>query len=165
MKITAQEEYGLRCLVAVARLVEMNRPVTITEIAASEGLSVQYVAKLLNVLRRHELVESSRGTCGGFRLTRPAHKIAVIEVLRALGSGFEVGHKALCNDFVGQRAQCVHLGQCSMRPMWHLIVRHITEFLQHLSLADLLSEEAAAGRRMEQYLQTVVEKLPIRKGA
>jgi DNA-binding IscR family transcriptional regulator len=51
MKITSQEEYGLRCLMRLAR-AEDGRSLTIPEIAADEGLSFPYVAKLLAVLRQ-----------------------------------------------------------------------------------------------------------------
>ena len=67
MKITAQEEYGLRCLLRLARAGD-GRSLTIPEIAADEGLSVPYVAKLLAVLRQAGLIESVRGRSGGYRL-------------------------------------------------------------------------------------------------
>ncbi len=57
MKITSQEEYGLRCLLRLAR-AGSGRSLTIPEIAANEGLSVPYVAKLLSVLRQAGLIDS-----------------------------------------------------------------------------------------------------------
>lgn len=69
MKITAQEEYGLRCLLRFAR-TGTEAVLTISEIAAAEGLSVPYVAKLLAILRQGGLIESVRGRSGGYRLAR-----------------------------------------------------------------------------------------------
>jgi Rrf2 family protein len=57
MKITAQEEYGLRCLLRLARVGE-GQALTIPEIAESEKLSQPYVAKLLSVLRQAGLITS-----------------------------------------------------------------------------------------------------------
>ena len=74
MKISAQEEYGLRCLLQLAR-AEEGQSVSITEIAAAEGLSAPYVAKLLAILRQQGLIESERGRTGGYRLTAPAGEI------------------------------------------------------------------------------------------
>ena len=71
MKITAQEEYGLRCLLRLARVEPDQPPLTIPEIAADEKLSVPNVAKLLSVLRQAGLIESVRGRTGGYRLARP----------------------------------------------------------------------------------------------
>src|SRR4051812_36244089 len=84
MKITAQEEYGLRCLLRLAQGGE-RQSLTLPEIAAAEGLSVPYVAKLLGVLRQAGLIESVRGRAGGYRLARTPAEIGLGSVLRVLG--------------------------------------------------------------------------------
>ena len=84
MKITSQEEYGLRCLLRLACGDEQN-PLTIPEIANAEGLSAPYVAKLLGVLRQAGLIGSQRGRTGGYHLTRKPSAIGLGEVLLALG--------------------------------------------------------------------------------
>src|SRR5262245_2088103 len=84
MKITAQEEYGLRCLLALARA--SGGSATIAEIAAAEGLSSAYTAKLLALLRRAGFVKSMRGANGGQRLARPADAIDLAAVLGALSA-------------------------------------------------------------------------------
>ena len=68
MKISALEEYGLRCLVHLARR-DQDAPVSAREVAAAEGLTVEYVTQLLVRLRRAGLVRSVRGSRGGFLLT------------------------------------------------------------------------------------------------
>src|SRR5947207_15079490 len=84
MKITAQEEYGLRCLLRLARSAE-GPPLTIPEIASSENLSPAYVGKLLAVLRHAGLIESVRGRAGGYYLARPPEEIRLGGVLLVLG--------------------------------------------------------------------------------
>src|SRR5271165_5441788 len=84
MKITAQEEYGLRCLLRLAR-VHRGLPLTIPEIAAAENLSVPYVGKLLTVLRQAGLIDSVRGRTGGYHLSRPPAEIHLGAVMRTLG--------------------------------------------------------------------------------
>ena len=76
MKITAQEEYGLRCLLRLARAEGEHAALTIPEIAAAEGLSVPYVAKLLAVLRQAGLIESARGRAGGYRFAGTPEEVA-----------------------------------------------------------------------------------------
>src|SRR5208337_2362777 len=85
MKITAQEEYGLRCLLMLARAEEGGNSLTIPEIAAAEGLSAPYVAKLLAVMRQAGLIESVRGRTGGYRLARPTAEVRLGRVLMVLG--------------------------------------------------------------------------------
>src|SRR5258708_12836034 len=75
MRLTAQEEYGLRCLLQVARGEEGS--VTTPEIAEREGLSQAHVHKLMGLLRRAGLVESVRGRKAGYQLARPAGQINV----------------------------------------------------------------------------------------
>src|SRR5215470_17874273 len=69
MRLTAQEEYGLRCLLQVAR--GQDTAVTTPEIAEREGLSEAHVHKLMRLLRRAGLVRSVRGRKGGYQPARP----------------------------------------------------------------------------------------------
>src|SRR3989304_8318451 len=85
MRITKQEEYGLLCFLQLAQNGTDSK--TTVEIAAKEGLSMDYVTKLLILLRRHKIVESVRGVKGGYRLARNPEKITVGQVLRGLGWG------------------------------------------------------------------------------
>ena len=63
MKFSAQEEYGLRCLLQLGRQAEKGS-MTIPEISSAEGLSGPYVAKLMRVLRQGGFVQSTRGQVG-----------------------------------------------------------------------------------------------------
>ena len=65
MRLTSQEEYGLRCLLRVARDQES---MTTPEIAVREGLTQAHVHKLMRLLRRGGLVKSVRGRNGGYQL-------------------------------------------------------------------------------------------------
>ena len=79
MKLSDQEEYGLRCLLQMAR--RAGESVTIAELARLEGLSAPNAAKILRVLRRGGLVRSTRGQSGGYLLARPAGEINLGEAL------------------------------------------------------------------------------------
>src|SRR5437763_17077173 len=83
MKITAQEEYGLRCLLRLA-LAE-PQSLTLPEVSAAEGLSVPYVAKLMAVLRDAGLVDSVRGRLGGYRLAKAPEEMGLVSLLLGLG--------------------------------------------------------------------------------
>ena len=83
MKITAQEEYGLRCLMRLARAPEQTA--TLPEIAAAEGLSAAYVAKLMGVLRHAGIIDSTRGRAGGYHLAKPTTQIGLGSLLLVLG--------------------------------------------------------------------------------
>src|SRR5271154_6866794 len=83
MKITAQEEYGLRCLLRLSEKGGQSLP--LPDLAAAEGLSVPYIAKLMAVLKQAGLVDSERGRTGGYRLAKPPAEIGLGSLLLQLG--------------------------------------------------------------------------------
>lgn len=137
MRISATEEYGLRCLLHLAR--EKSGTLTLQDVATREGLSVANVAKLLGQLRRAGLVASIRGAEGGYRLARPATDVRVSHVLDAMGGAFFT--TATCEKYPGGADSCVHLGDCSIRSVWARAEAAAHAVLESTSLADLLTSE------------------------
>src|SRR5436309_3276725 len=115
MKITAQEEYGLRCLLRLARARE-GSSLTIPEVAAAEGLSEPYVAKQLAVLRKAGLIDSARGRSGGYRLAKTPAEIGLGSLLLVLGEPL-FNEPEYCEQHKGTatNGSCVHHGACSLR--------------------------------------------------
>ena len=152
MKVTAQEEYGLRCILQLARYFT-SVPVTGRQIAESEGLSLDYVSKLLMILRRADLVRSVRGIKGGYALSREPQTIALGEVMRALSNEEGVvltsPQSHMCDHFPGQLDVCVHLDACGIRPVWTIVARYLSNMLDHITLVDLLQEESQVLGLME----------------
>ena len=145
MKISAQEEYGLRCLVQLARS-PVGRIVTVKEIAQKEALSSAYVEKLMRLLARASLVHSLRGLKGGYVLNRSADKISLGEVVRALGLVPSTGH--ICQQFTGTQDACVHISNCGIRSVWSSLTSYIQNFLDQTSLASLLGDEFSVANRL-----------------
>lgn len=142
MKLTAQEEYGLRCLLHVARHAPdpAGPPVSIRAIAEGEGLSLEYAAKLLRALRQVGFVQSVRGAAGGYTLSRPPHETSAFEVLRTLdGPLFDEG---LCKGQTGRLGPCVHDHGCSLRVLWKWVDVALESVLARITLADLLAGDA-----------------------
>ena len=84
MKLSANEEYGIRCLVRLAYAFE-GQGLTIPEISQAEGVSPAYAAKILRVLRKGGFVKAARGKEGGYTLARPAESIVIGDVMDSLG--------------------------------------------------------------------------------
>ena len=150
MHLSAQEEYGLRCLVQVAKRCGAG-PVGIAEIADAEGLSSDYTAKLLRVLRQGGLLNSTRGAAGGYVLAKPAHEMTVWQALEVLGG--PLFSETLCDSHAGLKADCVHSGGCSMRTMWSWLGGAVKDALNGISLVDLTGSE--------QTLRTRLTPLPV----
>jgi len=138
MKLSAQEEYGLRCLLYMARHGEAGSH-SIPEISKAEGLSVPNVAKLMRILRMGGLVSSVRGQAGGYRLARPGDQITVSEVMAILGGQFYSPH--FCNRHSGLERTCTHSQDCSLRTLWSSVQAALDAILTKTTLRDLLLPE------------------------
>ena len=147
MKITAQEEYGLRCLLQLAR-TSHGQIVSVKEIATKEGLSSAYVEKLLRILSRAGLVHSVRGMKGGYTLNRPASSTTLGEVIRALGAVQTTDH--ICTVFTGNAPACVHFSDCGIRSVWSGLTNYIQSFLDQTTLSSLLEDEYTVSTRLAQ---------------
>ena len=145
MKVSSQEEYGLRCMLQLARRERDGQvhPLTLAEVARDEGLTVAYVAKLVRRLRRAGLVKSVLGRSGGYTLARPAAEISILEVLGALGGKLYTSD--YCRRFSGERATCTHMGDCSIRSLWGVVEGLLDRVLGATMLKDLLGSEKRVG--------------------
>jgi len=138
MKFTAQEEYGLRCLLQIARQGE-GGSLTIPEISGAEGISIPYVAKLVRILRQGSFVKSTRGQTGGYVLARPPEQIVIGEVLGLLGG--RLFESEYCERFPGVVEICTHTVDCAIRSVWRAVQQGVDQILSHTTLRDLLSNE------------------------
>ena len=138
MKFSAQEEYGLRCLLQIARQGPQGS-LTIPEIAAAEGLSVPYVAKLVRILRQGGFVKSTRGQSGGYALCCQPDQLAVGDVLPILGGRlFESDY---CERHPGVVSMCTHNVDCSIRSLWEAVQQGVDQVLSRTTLQMLLASE------------------------
>jgi Rrf2 family protein len=158
MKFTALEEYGLRCIVQLARRelevrqasgvrLSGSASLTIGEIAMREGMTQQYAGKIFRILAKAALVESERGRKGGYRLSRPPESITVLDVTAALGGKmFDQGH---CGRFKTARDSCVHTTDCPIRSVWSEIQGMVDRMLARTTLKDLASPEPVIAQAMK----------------
>src|SRR3954468_4698550 len=118
MKITSQEEYGLRILVRIAGCKD-NDGMSIPQLSAAEGLSSHYVAKLTRLLRLEGFINSTPGYKGGYVLARPAKEIIINKVLKALGGC--LFDREFCGTHSGLMKLCTNSVDCSSRSLWKMI--------------------------------------------
>jgi len=138
MKLSSQEEYGLRCLLQLARAGGVS--ITISEMSEREGISAPNVAKIMRILRRAGLVRSTRGKDGGYTLARPAAAIRALDVLASLGGRlFDTG---FCDRHAGVERHCLNTRDCSIRPVLSGLQQAVDQVLGELTLASLLPSES-----------------------
>ena len=137
MKFSTQEEYGLRCLIQIARQ-GMEGSTTIQEIGKNEGLTTPHVAKLLMILRKSGFITSTRGQSGGYTIARPPREIIVGEILAALGG--KLYDQEFCQRHVGTHDVCSHSVDCAVRGLWENVQQAIDSVVDKITLADLMRE-------------------------
>src|SRR5437879_3664996 len=148
MKLSANEEYGLRCLVRIG-YAGHGGSLTIPEISQAEGVSPAYAAKVLRTLRKGGFVKAARGKDGGYTLARPAESISIGEVMDALGG--RIFESNFCASHSGQAAICTRSVDCSVRSLWRAVQVAVDGVLRKATLRDLLQNE----EEMNSWIRTI----------
>lgn len=138
MKISAQDEYGLRILLQIAR-AHPEEGLSLSQLAELENISQAYAAKLTRSLRMAGFIQSMRGHKGGYILALPTHEIKVNHVLKAMG-GVMYDDK-FCDHHAGTLSLCTNSIDCSLRSLWTMLQWNMDKLLDKISLADLLKSE------------------------
>jgi Rrf2 family protein len=139
MKLSANEEYGIRCLVRLGYAGYAGETLTIPEISQLEGVSPAYGAKILRMLRKGGFVKAARGKEGGYTLARPAEDIVIGDVMDALGG--RLFENKFCESHSGQVAICTRSVDCSVRSLWRAVQVAVDHVLSKATLRDLLQNE------------------------
>ena len=146
MKISAQEEYGLRCLVQLATL-SGGESLTLNQLAEREGISVANAGKLMWLLNKSGFVQATRGTKGGYALARPAQDIYLNEIIKVLDKEVLSKH---CESYTGVLDSCVHKGDCGIRPVIVGLHEIVENALSQINLAQLVGNEASVDATFHQ---------------
>jgi Rrf2 family protein len=136
MKITALEEYGLRCMIQLAK--NNAKPfLTLPDFKKREGLSIAYAGKLMMILKKAGLVQAARGRKGGYALTRPPEEISLTEIFDALGN--RIFPTAYCEEHAGIHRICINHGDCRVRDIWRSVDDFFGRLFERITLADIAS--------------------------
>jgi Rrf2 family transcriptional regulator, iron-sulfur cluster assembly transcription factor len=149
MKITAQEEYGLRILIRIAGC-RTQEGMSIPQISETEGLSSHYVAKLTRLLRMAGFINSTPGYKGGYVLARPADAIGIKSVLKALGG--VLFDEDFCGSHAGSLKLCTNSVDCSSRSLWKMVQFTVDQLLDKITLHDLVNTENESEKMLNNLL-------------
>ncbi len=146
MIFTTKAEYGVRLLVELGRHHAEGSPVSLKAIAEAEGLPLAYLERIVALLKKAELVDSTRGAHGGYRLARDPGAIRMDEAVLALEGA--VAPMACFVDESGElghegRVLCSHLDDgrhgCATRLLWMRVQGGVMEKLADTTLAELVA--------------------------
>ena len=124
MKFSTKAEYGLRAIIYLAK---SKKSVSLASIAKQEGLSLAYLERLFALLKKAELITSYKGVKGGYTLIRPASKITVAQII-----------KALEGDLYQIKCDSCDVCQCLIHPVWLKLYKQINKTLDSITLKSLI---------------------------
>ncbi|MEO5561795.1 MAG: Rrf2 family transcriptional regulator [Chitinophagaceae bacterium] len=150
MKITAQEEYGLRILIRIAAC-STEEGMSIPQLSESEGISIHYVAKLTRILRMEGFINSTPGNKGGYVLATSSNDIKIKSVLKALGG--VLFDKEFCALHAGSMKLCTNSVDCSSRSLWKMIQVTVDQLLDRVTLYDLINTEKESDKILYNILE------------
>ena len=135
MKLTSKGRYAVMALVDLARFDNIN-PVSLRDISLRQGISLDYLEQIFLKLRKKEIVQSVRGTQGGYILNRKAKEIKLINIFDAVDEKVKTvqckkDSKKGCN---GKATKCV------THNLWDELENHINNFFEQERLEDLLKD-------------------------
>jgi Rrf2 family protein len=139
---TTKAEYGVRLLVELGRHADDGTPVSLKAIAESEGLPLAYLERIVALLKKAELVESTRGAHGGYRLAKAPEDIRMDAVVFAL-EGAVAPMSCFVDDISeGAKVLCSHHDDgelCATKLLWMRVQGGVVEALQRTTLAELVA--------------------------
>jgi len=131
MRLTTKGRYAVTAMLDLS-LNYGKGPITLAEISSRQGISLSYLEQLFSRLRKHGLVSSSRGPGGGYRLSRPAQEIAIIEVITAVDEKVD---NTACNG----QGNCHGDEPCISHELWQNLSNQISDFLAGISLDEVVT--------------------------
>ncbi len=142
MIFTTKAEYGVRLLVELGRQQEAGHPVSLKAIAEAEGLPLAYLERIVALLKKAAIVESTRGAHGGYRLARDPEELTMDEVIVALEGGV-TPMTCFVDDSDGSgRVLCSHEADhghgCATKLLWMRVQGGVMESLARTTLAELV---------------------------
>jgi len=111
----------------------VSGPVSLADISERQGISLSYLEQLFSKLRKSGLVISIRGPGGGYRLGRCSAQIAIADVISAVNESVDA---TKCQG----KGNCQGGEQCLTHSLWQGLSQRIEEFLQNISLAELITK-------------------------
>ena len=149
MIFTTKAEYGVRLMVELGRQGG-STPVSLKAIAEAEGLPLAYLERIVALLKKAGLVESTRGAHGGYRLARPAAEITMDETVLAL-EGVVAPMSCFVDDTgeQGKGVLCSHHGDaahgCATKLLWTRVQGGMVEAMKRTTLSELIEFSSKHG--------------------
>ncbi|WP_163937384.1 Fe-S cluster assembly transcriptional regulator IscR [Paraferrimonas sp. SM1919] len=155
MKLTSKGRYAVTAMLDVA-IHAPHGPVPLADISERQGISLSYLEQLFAKLRKNGLVCSIRGPGGGYRLGKDAAEISISNVVYAVNESVDATR---CQG----KGNCQNGGRCLTHSLWGDLSQRISDFLDGISLADLMEKRdvQAIASEQDKLLNTAPQRIHV----
>lgn len=153
MRLTTKGRFAVTAMIDLA-LRQDKGPVTLAGISRRQEISLSYLEQLFGKLRRHEIVESVRGPGGGYNLARRADNVTVADIIIAVDEPLDAtqcGGKENCRGVDHENGS-----RCMTHDLWATLNAKMVEYLDSVSLQDLVDQQKQKAAATEQQVVSVV---------
>ena len=133
MKLSTKSRYAVSSLMELA-ISGPGKPITLSDLAAKQGISLSYAEQLFAGLREHKLVKGTRGPGGGFILAREPNTISIAEIIEAV---YDRGSNRSTND------------ETPSSDLWNRLDEQVDRFLENIDLASAISTESSTSEALK----------------
>ena len=130
MKMTTKGRYAVTAMLDLA-LHDSGGPVSLSEISQRQDISLTYLEQLFSKLKKHKLIESARGPGGGYRLAIGTDEITIARIVYSVDEPVDLTR-------CGGQQNCQGDERCLTHDLWMELNRHVSDFLNGITLADLI---------------------------
>ena len=133
MRLTTKGRFAVTAMVDLA-MRQTRGPVTLAGISQRQKISLSYLEQLFGKLRRHELVESTRGPGGGYTLARDTDRMSVADIIIAVDESLDATQ-------CGGKENCLDDKRCMTHDLWATLNAKMYDYLSSVNLADLVAHQ------------------------
>ena len=133
MNISTKTRYGFRLMIYLGMNEASNESIQLGEIAEKEDISLKYLEKIVQMLKRGGWVTVKRGPKGGYRLSKESRFITLLDIFETLEGSCSV------IDCL-EEERCDHMDKCSTANIWNGLTSVIREYLSGKTLEDVVLE-------------------------
>src|SRR3990167_2967063 len=158
MRLTTKGRFAVTAMIDLA-LRSNNGPVALAAISQRQQISLSYLEQLFGKLRRHELVESTRGPGGGYSLGRKSDAITVADIIGAVDEALDA-----TNCDCKENCKVDHARRCMTHDLWSNLNQKMIEYLDSISLKKLVEDQLAKGVSIEEApIKRAISSVPVVK--
>ncbi len=154
MRLTTKGRYAVTAMLDLA-YHSPSRPVTLTDIATRQTISLSYLEQLFARLRKAGMVKGVRGPGGGYKLSRDSSQINIADIIEAVDEQVD-------STKCGGEGNCQNNQPCLTHDLWMGLSDQIRSYLKGISLGSLLEQDMVSevARRQDMDMEKVID-LPV----